>query len=107
GSYICLDPCGIEAGTQGEYNVKAGYYGRKPGAKITPEMMVFPVIESGEYCIRFFFSNKDGSPCSNTKYIATLDDGSKLNGVTDAEGYTAFFNKSEVENVKIKLLLGC
>ncbi|MBA1929704.1 type VI secretion system tip protein VgrG, partial [Escherichia coli] len=29
GSYIRLDACGIEAGTPGEYNVKAGYYGRK------------------------------------------------------------------------------
>ncbi|WP_420372494.1 DUF2345 domain-containing protein, partial [Phytobacter diazotrophicus] len=45
GSYIRLDPCGIEAGTQGEYNVKAGYYGRKPGAKIMPEMMAFPIIK--------------------------------------------------------------
>lgn len=107
GSYIRLDPCGIEAGTQGEYNVKAGYYGRKPGAKITPEMMVFPVIESGEYCIRFFFSNKDGSPCSNTKYIATLDDGSKLNGVTGAEGYTEFFMKDDAEKVNVELLLSC
>ena len=70
-------------------------------------MMVFPVIESGEYCIRFFFSNKDGSPCSNTKYIATFDDGSKLNGVTDAEGYTDFFMKDDVEKVNVELLLGC
>ncbi|HFM0483565.1 TPA: type VI secretion system Vgr family protein, partial [Escherichia coli] len=37
GSYIRLDACGIEAGTPGEYNVKAGYYGRKPKAKLTPE----------------------------------------------------------------------
>ncbi|HDW1179184.1 TPA: type VI secretion system tip protein VgrG, partial [Escherichia coli] len=39
GSYIRLDACGIEAGTPGEYNVKAGYYGRKPKAKLTPELM--------------------------------------------------------------------
>ncbi|EGE1005492.1 type VI secretion system tip protein VgrG, partial [Escherichia coli] len=49
GSYIRLDACGIEAGTPGEYNVKAGYYGRKPKAKLTPELMAFPVIESGEF----------------------------------------------------------
>ncbi|MCN4991791.1 type VI secretion system tip protein VgrG, partial [Escherichia coli] len=42
GSYIRLDACGIEAGTPGEYNVKAGYYGRKPKAKLTPELMAFP-----------------------------------------------------------------
>ncbi|WP_417716472.1 type VI secretion system Vgr family protein, partial [Escherichia coli] len=41
GSYIRLDACGIEAGTPGEYNVKAGYYGRKPKAKLTPELMAF------------------------------------------------------------------
>ncbi|WP_252353243.1 DUF2345 domain-containing protein, partial [Escherichia coli] len=46
GSYIRLDACGIEAGTPGEYNVKAGYYGRKPKAKLTPELMAFPVISA-------------------------------------------------------------
>ncbi|HHR5078897.1 TPA: type VI secretion system Vgr family protein, partial [Escherichia coli] len=56
GSYIRLDACGIEAGTPGEYNVKAGYYGRKPKAKLTPELMAFPVIEGGDYsrCFKFF-----------------------------------------------------
>ncbi len=53
GSYIRLDACGIEAGTPGEYNVKAGYYGRKPKAKLTPELMAFPVIESGEFNAKF------------------------------------------------------
>lgn len=49
GSYIRLDACGIEAGTPGEYNVKAGYYGRKPKAKLTPELMAFPVIKSEDF----------------------------------------------------------
>ncbi len=57
GSYIRLDACGIEAGTPGEYNVKAGYYGRKPKAKLTPELMAFPVIESGEFNAKFLFTD--------------------------------------------------
>ncbi len=58
GSYIRLDACGIEAGTPGEYNVKAGYYGRKPKAKLTPELMAFPVIEGGDYsrCFKFLMT---------------------------------------------------
>lgn len=60
GSYIRLDACGIEAGTPGEYNVKAGYYGRKPKAKLTPELMAFPVIESGEFNAKFLFTDDDG-----------------------------------------------
>ncbi|EEW8596677.1 type VI secretion system tip protein VgrG, partial [Escherichia coli] len=59
GSYIRLDACGIEAGTPGEYNVKAGYYGRKPKAKLTPELMAFPVIESGEFNAKFLFTDDD------------------------------------------------
>lgn len=106
GSYIRLDACGIEAGTPGEYNVKAGYYGRKPKAKLTPELMAFPVIESGEFSLRFLFSNDDGEPYSNTKYIAHFEDGSQKEGTTDADGYTESFMKDTEENIKIDLLLG-
>ncbi|WP_251134408.1 type VI secretion system Vgr family protein [Escherichia coli] len=69
GSYIRLDACGIEAGTPGEYNVKAGYYGRKPKAKLTPELMAFPVIESGEFNAKFLFTDDDGLPYANTNIL--------------------------------------
>ncbi|MCV5682023.1 type VI secretion system tip protein VgrG, partial [Escherichia coli] len=86
GSYIRLDACGIEAGTPGEYNVKAGYYGRKPKAKLTPELMAFPVIEGGDYSRCFKFFDDENIPYRNVKYIANFIDGTKKEGVTDDEG---------------------
>ncbi len=52
GSYIRLDACGIEAGTPGEITLRR-IFGRKPKAKLTPELMAFPVIESGEFNAKF------------------------------------------------------
>ena len=104
GSYIRLDACGIEAGTPGEYNVKAGYYGRKPKAKLTPELMAFPVIESGEFNAKFLFTDDDGLPYANTKYIACFSDGTQKEGITDENGYTENFNTDSKQTIDVRLL---
>ena len=104
GSYIRLDACGIEAGTPGEYNVKAGYYGRKPKAKLTPELMAFPVIESGEYNIQFNFKDDDGIPYANTRYIAFMADGTRKEGITDENGKTDNFNCDKEQEIEVRLL---
>ncbi|HGV5684303.1 TPA: type VI secretion system Vgr family protein [Escherichia coli] len=104
GSYIRLDACGIEAGTPGEYNVKAGYYGRKPKAKLTPELMAFPVIESGEFNAKFLFTDDDGLPYANTKYIACFSDGTQKEGITDENGYTENFNTDSKQIIDVRLL---
>ncbi|EGJ1619173.1 type VI secretion system tip protein VgrG [Escherichia coli] len=104
GSYIRLDACGIETGTPGEYNVKAGYYGRKPKAKLTPELMAFPVIESGEFNAKFLFTDDDGLPYANTKYIACFSDGTQKEGITDENGYTENFNTDSKQTIDVRLL---
>ncbi|HFN5274635.1 TPA: type VI secretion system Vgr family protein [Escherichia coli] len=104
GSYIRLDACGIEAGTPGEYNVKAGYYGRKPKAKLTPELMAFPVIESGEFNAKFLFTDDDGLPYANTKYIACFSDGTQKEGITDENRYTENFNTDSKQTIDVRLL---
>ncbi|HCN6454148.1 TPA: type VI secretion system tip protein VgrG [Escherichia coli] len=104
GSNIRLDACGIEAGTPGEYNVKAGYYGRKPKAKLTPELMAFPVIESGEFNAKFLFTDDDGLPYANTKYIACFSDGTQKEGITDENGYTENFNTDSKQTIDVRLL---
>lgn len=104
GSYIRLDACGIEAGTPGEYNVKAGYYGRKPKAKLTPELMAFPVIESGEFNAKSLFTDDDGLPYANTKYIACFSDGTQKEGITDENGYTENFNTDSKQTIDVRLL---
>ncbi|HAP1997329.1 TPA: type VI secretion system tip protein VgrG, partial [Escherichia coli] len=89
GSYIRLDACGIEAGTPGEYNVKAGYYGRKPKAKLTPELMAFPVIKSEDFNQSFILLDENtGQPLINWPYELELESGLKMSGITDENGNT-------------------
>ena len=104
GSYIQLDACGIEAGTPGEYNVKAGYYGRKPKAKLTPELMAFPVIKSEDFNQSFILLDENtGQPLINWPYELELESGLKMSGITDENGNTELISsdKEEVVNISV------
>ncbi|HEO9114332.1 TPA: type VI secretion system tip protein VgrG [Escherichia coli] len=104
GSYIRLDACGIEAGTPGEYNVKAGYYGRKPKAKLTPELMAFPVIKSEDFNQSFIMLDENtGQPLINWPYELELESGLKMSGITDENGNTELISsdKEEVVNISV------
>ncbi|EMK9267714.1 type VI secretion system Vgr family protein, partial [Escherichia coli] len=100
GSYIRLDACGIEAGTPGEYNVKAGYYGRKPKAKLTPELMAFPVIKSEDFNQSFILLDENtGQPLINWPYELELESGLKMSGITDENGNTELISSDKEEVV--------
>lgn len=104
GSYIRLDACGIEAGTPGEYNVKVGYYGRKPKAKLTPELMAFPVIKSEDFNQSFILLDENtGQPLINWPYELELESGLKMSGITDENGNTELISsdKEEVVNISV------
>ncbi|HAH6901537.1 TPA: type VI secretion system tip protein VgrG [Escherichia coli] len=104
GSYIRLDACGIEAGTPGEYNVKAGYYGRKPKEKLTPELMAFPVIKSEDFNQSFILLDENtGQPLINWPYELELESGLKMSGITDENGNTELISsdKEEVVNISV------
>lgn len=104
GSYIRLDASGIEAGTPGEYNVKAGYYGRKPKAKLTPELMAFPVIKSEDFNQSFILLDENtGQPLINWPYELELESGLKMSGITDENGNTELISsdKEEVVNISV------
>ncbi|HHF9765330.1 TPA: type VI secretion system Vgr family protein [Escherichia coli] len=104
GSYIRLDACGIEAGTPGEYNVKAGYYGRKPKAKLTPELMAFPVIKSEDFNQSFILLDENtGQPLINWPYELELESGLKMSEITDENGNTELISsdKEEVVNISV------
>ncbi|HAP1977741.1 TPA: type VI secretion system tip protein VgrG, partial [Escherichia coli] len=102
GSYIRLDACGIEAGTPGEYNVKAGYYGRKPKAKLTPELMAFPVIKSEDFNQSFILLDENtGQPLINWPYELELESGLKMSGITDENGNTELISSDKEEVVNI------
>ena len=105
GSYIRLDACGIEAGTPGEYNVKAGYYGRKPKAKLTPELMAFPVIKSEDFNQSFILLDENtGQPLINWPYELELESGLKMSGITDENGNTELISSDKEEVVNISVI---
>ncbi|ELX1530321.1 type VI secretion system tip protein VgrG [Escherichia coli] len=102
GSYIRLDACGIEAGTQGEYNVKAGYYGRKPKAKLTPELMAFPVI-SAKFDEQVRVIDDDGKFIANVPYYIEDSIGNIYKGFTDSAGCCERIFTEEADNLNVLL----
>ncbi|EKT7562659.1 type VI secretion system tip protein VgrG [Escherichia coli] len=102
GSYIRLDACGIEAGTPGEYNVKAGYYGRKPKAKLTPELMAFPVI-SAKFDEQVRVIDDDGKFIANVPYYIEDSIGNIYKGFTDSAGCCERIFTEEADNLNVLL----
>jgi len=91
GSYIRLDPCGIEAGTQGEYNVKAGYYGRKPGEVKTPDIKIMPKIvdRALDFDEQFqLFDSTGERVLGKVNYKIVSSSGEIWEGITDEHGFT-------------------
>ncbi len=95
GSYIRLDACGIEAGTPGEYNVKAGYYGRKPKAKLTPELMAFPVI-SAKFDEQVRVIDDDGKFIANVPYYIEDSIGISIRGLLILPGAVKEFSRKKL-----------
>ncbi|MDC0727060.1 type VI secretion system tip protein VgrG [Phytobacter diazotrophicus] len=92
GSYIRLEGGGIEVGTPGDYNVKATYYGRKPGERMQPELMSLPVITSEDddssFDEQFLLQDNEGNPIAFQKYKISTSDGQVYRGMTDKDGKT-------------------
>jgi len=60
--------------------------------------------DNNKYNVQFHFMDDDGVPYANTRYIASLSDGTKQKGVTDNKGNTKIFNtkdKSQVIDVRL------
>ncbi len=53
---------------------------------------------------RFHFTDDDGIPYSEIRYIAFFEDGAQIRGETDKDGYTEVFSRTNDANVEIKLL---
>ncbi|EBS6855352.1 type VI secretion system tip protein VgrG [Salmonella enterica] len=57
-----------------------------------------------EYNIQFHFTDDDGIPYGNTRYIAFFEDGAQRRGVTDADGNTENFNCDKEQKIRVRLL---
>ncbi|EAO2688016.1 type VI secretion system tip protein VgrG [Salmonella enterica] len=61
--------------------------------------------EPEEYNRQFHFTDDDGTPYADTKYIALFADGTKKEGMTDAEGKTEIFVRTKEEKIIIHLVV--
>ncbi|EJH7016060.1 hypothetical protein NFT50_004775, partial [Salmonella enterica] len=57
-----------------------------------------------KYNLQFHFTDDDGIPYSNTKYIAYFQDGSNKEGITDNEGKTEKFISDEKGEISIHII---
>ncbi|HCB2209308.1 TPA: type VI secretion system tip protein VgrG [Citrobacter farmeri] len=93
GSFVVIHAGGVDiAGPKINLNG-----GGSPGTPIQ-------ILQSKEYNIRFYFSDKDGSPYANTEYITYFTDGTQKKGVTDEQGNTEVYYRDDNGDITIKLL---
>ena len=105
GSYIRIEGSGIEPGTPGDYNVKAVHYGRLPGAKLKQEMMAFPVINSGEYNLKYQVKNTIGNFIPHASYLLVDESGKVSSGLTDEKGFTETIYTDKKQKISIHIVL--
>ncbi|MBC0310642.1 type VI secretion system tip protein VgrG, partial [Escherichia coli] len=96
---------GIEPGTPGDYNVKAVHYGRLPGAKLKQEMMAFPVINSGEYNLKYQVKNTIGNFIPHARYLLVDESGKVSSGLTDEKGFTETIYTDKKQKISIHIVL--
>ncbi|EDX9487272.1 type IV secretion protein Rhs [Salmonella enterica] len=60
--------------------------------------------EPEEYILQFHFTDDEGVPYSETRYIAYFEDGTQVRGETDKEGNTEVFTTDSEQKIKVRLL---
>ncbi|EDX3117380.1 type VI secretion system tip protein VgrG, partial [Salmonella enterica subsp. enterica serovar Mississippi] len=60
--------------------------------------------EPEKYTLQLHFTDDDGIPYSETRYIAFFEDGTERRGETDKEGNTEVFTTDSEQEIKVRLL---
>ncbi|MCN2086137.1 type VI secretion system tip protein VgrG, partial [Escherichia coli] len=89
---------GSDSGEENEYPGGSGLAGSGGGDRGDDE------DEPEKYTLQFHFTDDDGIPYSEIRYIAFFEDGAQIRGETDKDGYTEVFSRTNDANVEIKLL---
>lgn len=101
GSYIRMTASGIESGTSGSWTVHAA------SRTLTgPKTVSIPMPSFGKGYQGHFRLHWEGTdePAAYQRYRITRADGTKIDGVTNAEGETALYLAEFAETLKIELL---
>ncbi|WP_455924001.1 type VI secretion system tip protein VgrG [Pseudomonas putida] len=93
GSYIQMDRSSIEAGTEGDFNIRSVYFGYQNekcrSAPVLPDLPP-PNNPPFEYSQQFQLLRPDGQiPMANSRYVIKTHDGAQeWRGISDEEGLT-------------------
>ncbi|MEQ1345236.1 type VI secretion system Vgr family protein [Acinetobacter seifertii] len=103
-SQITLNGSGIFPKTGGKFQVNAGQHLFMGGEQVNNAVPQLPVLgERNQHNLRYLLKDKEGIPFAHHKYIAFLQDGKKLEGITDKNGYTQLINTVRPEEISIHL----
>ncbi len=103
GSFIRLNASGITQGTSGAWEAKAATHAMPGPTTLAYEMnrssAVLPFDE--EFVLRWPY---DKSPVKNRRFEIVRGDGTKVRGMTDAQGKTGLQKSLFVENTSLRIL---
>lgn len=104
GSRIIISDEGVTISTNGKILYKAGQHKFEGGQKAVSPVIQLPVLgDINKYNLRYLMTDQDGHIFSNYRYVAFLPNGKTVEGQTDENGYTEFFETIQPENVDIHL----
>ena len=107
GSYITLDPCRIESGTAGDYDVKAAHVDFAGGVGQEVPLRSMPMIVAPDLSFDEQFQIFDSAgkwPLPNMPYKITAISGRVWRGITDSQGFTERVQTATPE--KLSLVYG-
>ncbi|WP_175780316.1 type VI secretion system Vgr family protein [Burkholderia anthina] len=101
GSYIRISSTGIEDGTQGNRTLKSAAFSRQGPSSLAESMNTWKHANfDEEFALQWPF---DGKPVANRKFSIIREDGSVLQGVTDANGKTGLQKSIFADDVRLRL----
>lgn len=104
GSRITISDQGITISTNGKILYQAGQHKFEAGQKVVSPVIQLPVLgDINKYNLRYLMKDQDGNIFSNYRYVAFLPNGKSVEGQTDENGYTEFFETIQSENIDIHL----
>ncbi|CAN7493798.1 type VI secretion system tip protein VgrG [Aquipseudomonas alcaligenes] len=108
GSYISLDACGIESGTQGDHLIKAAHFDYQGPASMKATHPQYPKLESAQR-VRLRISRTPNDPHTTWAGMpySLFADGEMLEeGVLDRTGYLAFDHQVITRHYQLELANG-
>ena len=105
GSQIKMNGTGIFSTTAGKFESKAGQHQFLDGGKVISSSISLPKIgEKNAYDLKMLVKDNDGNIKRNMKYYFFLANGSKVEGITDDNGYTKTITTIQPEKADLHLI---